>query len=85
MSFDEINSLLKANNEKEKRQWERDRINWFYTLIAPGLSKKREPTDLVMFEWEKETKERIKKEPGKLTKEQIDKKTKEAEKWLNNR
>jgi hypothetical protein len=59
MSFEEISVLLKAVNEKEKRQWERDRLQWFYSLIAPGLSKAKEPSDLVKFDWE------IKKSQGR--------------------
>jgi len=72
--------LLKAANEKEKREWETNRIGWFYSLIAPGLSKAKKPTDLMIFDWEKN-----KKEVRKVSKEQIDKRAKKVEEWLNNR
>jgi hypothetical protein len=80
MSFEEISALLKAVNEKEKRQWERDRIGWFYSLIAPGMSKTTKPEDICIFSWEKKE-----VKPRKLTKAQFEEKTKLAEKWLNNR
>ena len=56
MSFDEMDSLLKADREKTRRELERDRINWFYTVIAPGMSKAKTPEDIVKFEWESEGK-----------------------------
>jgi hypothetical protein len=80
MSFDEMGVLLKAANEKEKREWEKNRLGWFYSLIAPGMSKAKKPTDLIKFDWEKD-----KKETKKTTKEQIDKRVTQVEKWLNNK
>jgi hypothetical protein len=52
MSMDEIASLIKVYNEKEKKQWERDRLYWYYITIAPGLSKIHEPKGLITFDWE---------------------------------
>ena len=78
MSFDEVASIVKANNEKIRREFEKDRMQWFYTLLAPGLSKVSKPQDIVTFEWEKE--QRPKKE---YSKEQVEKNLKQAKKWLN--
>lgn len=78
MSFEEMGVLLKANREKERRVWERNRIGWFYSLIAPGFSKSKKPTDLIQFDWEKkEKKEKY------ISKEQVEKRVKQVEKWLN--
>jgi hypothetical protein len=79
MSFDEMSSLLNAENERLKGEFERDRIKWFYTVTATGLSRARKPSDLITFEWEKGKREI---EPKKMTKEQFNKKAKEAEKYL---
>lgn len=54
MSFDEMESILIADRERYKRDLERDRINWFFTVIAPGMSKAKEPSDIYTFEWEVE-------------------------------
>lgn len=78
MSFDEMASLLKADNEKQKRELERDRMQWFYSLVAPGFSKATKPTDLLVFDWEKAPK----KQGRKLTKEELTEKETKAKKWL---
>lgn len=61
MSFDEMGSLLNAENEKTRRGFERDRMQWFYTLVAPGFSKAKEPRDVTTFDWEKPAKKESKK------------------------
>jgi hypothetical protein len=80
MSFDEMESLLIADRDRSRRELERDRMNWFYTVIAPGMSKAKTPEDILKFDWEKKT-----VEPRKLNKDQFEKKSNEAEQWLNNR
>lgn len=75
MSFDEVSELLKAENEREKRTLERDRLNWFHTYRAMG-SDVKSPEMVQRFEWEKKPK----KEPKKLTDEE---KIKRAEKAKN--
>lgn len=79
MSMDEVAQLLKASGDRDRRVWERERISWFYTLVAQSGTKEfKKPSDVFTFEWEKEPK----KEPKKLTKEEVKQKVKEADKWL---
>ena len=80
MSFDEINALLKNKSEEDKRKWELERWNWFYVLISQG-SKAEKPQDITMFPWEKKKSKPVKP----LTKAQIERRNKQAQKWLNNR
>lgn len=82
MSFDEILIFLKAHEEKEHKEWEKLRWNWFYTVIAQrGNEDYKTPEKLHRFPWE--IKEVKKRKP--LTKAQIDRKKKQAEKYLNGR
>jgi hypothetical protein len=74
MSFEEISSLLK---ESTKKLYEKERLQCYFNLISQG-SKIKSPQDVVLFEWEKKTKSK----PKELTKNQVDKKAKEAEQWL---
>jgi len=79
MSFDEVSELLKAENEKEKRLLERDRLNWFHTYRAFG-SDVRSPEMVQRFEWEKKPK----KEGKKLTEEEKQSKANKAKSYLRN-
>jgi len=81
MSFEAMSRLLEAENERKKRELENDRIQWFYTLIAPGLSKVEKPQDIVTFDWEKKEK----KHGKRLTKEQLKEQETKANKWLKNK
>jgi hypothetical protein len=76
MSFDEMSSLLKAH---QRQLYEEARVFGFFNGLIQGV-KIKSPSDICTFEWEKQAKGR-----RKYTKEQVDKNTKEAEKWLNNR
>jgi len=78
MSFEEVAALLKADTERQRRVFERDRMQWFYTVVSQGSDKIKIPTDLVRFDWEKEEE----KKPRKLTKKEFEAKAKEAEKYL---
>lgn len=49
-----MGSLLRNENEKERKEWERSRLGWFFSMIAPGLSKIKEPSELMKFGWEAE-------------------------------
>jgi hypothetical protein len=80
MGFDEINALLKNKSEQEKKTWELERWNWFYILLSQG-SKAKKPQDIMMFPWEKKKVKQAKP----LTKTQLDRRNKQAQKWLNNR
>lgn len=80
MSLDEINEIIKSINENEKRELEKERLNWFHTYRAFG-SDVRKPEDIVRFEWDSTSSRQGKR----LSKEQINKKAKQAKKWLNNR
>jgi hypothetical protein len=77
MSFDEINELIKVKEKQKQKEWERERWNWFYILISQG-SKAEKPEDIIKFPWE------IKEPKKPLTKAQVEKRAKQAKKWLNN-
>jgi hypothetical protein len=79
MSIEEVASVLSANNKKKQEQLELNRMGWYYSLIAPGMSKVQEPKDLVVFEWEKAGK---KIEGNKYSKEELKRKEEEAKRWL---
>lgn len=58
MSFDEVESLLKENERREKDEWERMRTQCYYSVVAFGGSKTlRKPSDLFQFPWEKPKRE----------------------------
>ena len=79
MSTDEMSSLLKVDNAKNREEWERIRMGWYYSIIAPGMSKVQSPEDLIKFSWEREDRE-IK--GRKYSKEELRKKEDEALKFI---
>jgi hypothetical protein len=74
MSFEEIAVFLKSHT---KNLYEQERLQCFFNLISQGIKVKK-PEDIVRFGWEKKIKEN-----KKPTKEQIEKRAKKAEEWLN--
>ena len=77
MSFDAMSSLIKADNEKNKRVLEKERMGWFYTVVAQG-NKIKKPSDLITFEWEKKPKRQGKR----MTKDELKNTERKAKKWL---
>jgi hypothetical protein len=53
MSFGEISALLNTIKEKEQEEWEKMRLQWFYTVASQPGSKLKRPSDLIRFSWEK--------------------------------
>lgn len=80
MSFDEISYLLDAANRSEREGWEKVRQVCFYT-VAVQSDKFKTPRDLFMFPWEQKEKKPVKT----LTREQVDKKFKAVQKWLDSK
>ena len=80
MSFDEINEIYKAISKRNREDWEKIRIQCFYSLIAfGGANKIKKPSDLFKLSDE----EPEKKQGKTLTKEQIEKNRAVAEKMIN--
>ena len=81
MSFIEVGILLAEKRKKEQESWEKLRWNWYYSVIAQRGNKDfKNPQNLIRFPWEIKPKKEVKE----LTKEELQKKIKEAEKYLNN-
>jgi hypothetical protein len=72
MSQDEVSSLLQASMDKDKAEWEKARIQAFYTVVSMnGTKQYKKPSDLFKFPWE--SKPVVKKVAKVLSKEEFEK------------
>lgn len=76
MTFDEIGEILKQKSNQERKEMEKMRLNWFHLYNAQG-AKLNSPKEVGLFQWEID-----KKKVRKLTKAEIERKAKQAAKWL---
>lgn len=53
MSIIEVTSLLKEIQNKNRDEWEKLRWSGYITAVSAG-AKFKLPTDLILFEWEKQ-------------------------------
>ena len=77
MSFDEISAILKSKDSTKREEWEKLRMQCFYSVAAQTDIKK--PTDLFKLPWDNQEKKQV----SRLTKEQTQHKAQKVKKWLN--
>ena len=62
MSPDEMEAILKALSQQNINQWERTRLQSYYSVVAmAGTKQIKKPSDLFALPWDKDKKEKIHK------------------------
>lgn len=82
MGPDETIAILEADEHRRRDEWERARLQCFYS-VAPYNEKIKQASDLFSFPWDSQEKKEPRKTAKRETKEQIDRKIKQVERWLD--